>query len=57
MICEPCTVAGDVALMWRGGNRQQALSAGRITDLVDLHGKCRRGTWCDCQHEPGPVVR
>lgn len=20
------------------------------TNNMDLHGKCRGGTWCDCQH-------
>lgn len=45
MICEPCATGGDLthdpAPLFESVRRMAAW----------LHGQCRGGTWCACQHQ------
>ncbi len=60
MICPQCRKAGKYNA---GVEALTALIKGDL-DWVEFgyakarewHGKCRGGTWCDCQHVIGPVI-
>lgn len=44
MICQPCQYGADLT-------DEPAPVLGAVLALaVDAHGRCRGGSWCDCQH-------
>jgi hypothetical protein len=45
MICKPCREGGECN------------SGGYYLLALELHGKCKGETWCDCQHDVGRTAR
>lgn len=55
MICDPCLEGGE-----RNNRATDAVHESRdrlLNQAAMFHGRCKGGTWCDCQHVVGRTVK